>query len=71
MISPNIFIHENFLSSIFDNWFVMCHAAMDPPVAIAATSALHMNIGLVNPTPPFLQTLDPRIGQTTVKNILF
>ncbi|PWA74498.1 floral homeotic protein (HUA1) [Artemisia annua] len=40
--------------------------AMDPPAAIAATSALHMNLGLVNPTPPFLQTLDPRIGQTTL-----
>nr|GEY26186.1 hypothetical protein [Tanacetum cinerariifolium] len=38
---------------------------MVPPAAIAATHALRMNIGLVNPT-PFLQTLDSSVGQTTL-----
>nr|GEY85560.1 zinc finger CCCH domain-containing protein 37 isoform X1 [Tanacetum cinerariifolium] len=38
---------------------------MVPPAAIAATPALRMNIGLVNPT-PFLQTLDSSVGQTTL-----
>ncbi|KAI7750311.1 hypothetical protein M8C21_005832 [Ambrosia artemisiifolia] len=37
---------------------------IDPTGGIGATPGIHMNIGLVNPAPTVLQTMDPRLGHT-------
>ncbi|KAK9057074.1 hypothetical protein SSX86_024441 [Deinandra increscens subsp. villosa] len=35
---------------------------MDPTGTIVATPGIHMNMGLVNPVPTVMQTVDPRLG---------
>ncbi|KAI3675628.1 hypothetical protein L1987_85219 [Smallanthus sonchifolius] len=37
---------------------------MDPTSAIVATPGVHMNIGMVNPAPAVMQTVDPRLDHT-------